>query len=96
MSVSQALQSRHKFGSTLVEQNIPHRHHPDVVDKDKRRSPRRLERYPIYVLNVTLPSEDVDASYEPRKRILGYRVSDLKHSLEVLTERMVTLCGICC
>lgn len=40
----------------------------------QRRSPRRLERYPIYVLDVTLPAEEVDVAYDPKKRILGYRV----------------------
>ena len=42
---------------------------------DKRRSPRRMERHPVYVLNITIPHEDVDAAYEPRKGILGYKVS---------------------
>ena len=41
---------------------------------EHRRSPRRLERYPVYVLNVTIPPEDVDALYEPRKKLLGYKV----------------------
>ena len=41
----------------------------------QRRSPRRLERYPIYVLDVTLPAEEVDLAYDPKKRIFGYRVS---------------------
>jgi hypothetical protein len=41
----------------------------------QRRSPRRLERYPIYVLDVTLPAEEVDVAYDTKKRILGYRVS---------------------
>nr|XP_031859633.1 uncharacterized protein CI109_004908 [Kwoniella shandongensis]KAA5526705.1 hypothetical protein CI109_004908 [Kwoniella shandongensis] len=41
-----------------------------------RRSPRRLERHPIYVLNVTLPSSDVDVAYEPRKGLLGYKDLD--------------------
>ncbi|WVR06205.1 hypothetical protein IAU60_003235 [Kwoniella sp. DSM 27419] len=38
-----------------------------------RRSPRQLEQHPIYVLNVTLPSSEVDALYEPRKGVLGYK-----------------------
>lgn len=42
----------------------------------KRPSPRRLERYPVYVLNLTLPADEVDASYEPRKMTLGYRDID--------------------
>jgi hypothetical protein len=33
-----------------------------------------LERFPIYVLNVTLPPDEVDAMYEPRKMVLGYKV----------------------
>ncbi|KAK8858431.1 hypothetical protein IAR55_002658 [Kwoniella newhampshirensis] len=51
----------------------------DVIDNRNsrtRRSPRRLERHPIYVLNVTLPAGDVDAAYEPRKHLLGYRALD--------------------
>ncbi|WWD04674.1 hypothetical protein V865_002745 [Kwoniella europaea PYCC6329] len=49
--------------------------HDELEDHDaeKRRSPRRLERHPIYVLNVTLPSEEVDVSFEPAKGILGYK-----------------------
>nr|XP_019000858.1 uncharacterized protein I203_06500 [Kwoniella mangroviensis CBS 8507]OCF64319.1 hypothetical protein I203_06500 [Kwoniella mangroviensis CBS 8507] len=43
------------------------------IDAEKRRSPRRLERHPIYVLNVTLPSEEVDVSFEPAKGVLGYK-----------------------
>lgn len=42
----------------------------------KHPSPRRLERYPVYVLNLTLPADEVDASYEPRKMTLGYRDFD--------------------
>ncbi|WVF69283.1 hypothetical protein IAT40_004059 [Kwoniella sp. CBS 6097] len=38
-----------------------------------RQSPRRLERYPIFVLNITLPPNEVDVSYEPRKGVLGYK-----------------------
>lgn len=41
----------------------------------QRRSPRRLERHPIYVLNVTIPPDEVDTAYEPRKAVLGYKVS---------------------
>ncbi|GMK53822.1 hypothetical protein CspeluHIS016_0104080 [Cutaneotrichosporon spelunceum] len=36
----------------------------------KRSSPRRLERFPVYVLNITLPSSDVDAAY---KSTIGYK-----------------------
>lgn len=35
----------------------------------------------MYVLNVTIPSEDVDALYEPRKKVLGYKVSCLEPEL---------------
>lgn len=42
----------------------------------KRPSPRRLERYPVYVLNLTLPADEVDASYEPRKVTFGYHDFD--------------------
>ncbi|WVQ72847.1 hypothetical protein IAR50_002408 [Cryptococcus sp. DSM 104548] len=37
-----------------------------------RRSPRRLERHPVYVLNVSIPPAEIDLSYEPRKGIMGY------------------------
>ncbi|WWC88851.1 uncharacterized protein L201_003766 [Kwoniella dendrophila CBS 6074] len=40
---------------------------------DRRISPRRLERHPIYVLNVILPAEEVDVSFEPTKGTLGYK-----------------------
>lgn len=39
----------------------------------KRPSPRRLERHPVYVLTITLPAHEVDALYEPRKSVLGYK-----------------------
>lgn len=42
----------------------------------KRPSTRRLERYPVYVLNLTLPADEVDASYEPSKMTLGYKDFD--------------------
>jgi hypothetical protein len=45
-----------------------------MAHAEKRKSPRRLERHPVYVLNITLPSTDVDASYEPKKGVLGYKV----------------------
>lgn len=52
----------------------------DLIDDapmgGKRPSPRRLERYPLYVLNLKLPADEVDASYEPRKMTLGYRDFD--------------------
>ena len=38
-------------------------------------------RYPIYVLDVILPAEEVDLAYDPKKRILGYRVS---HSYRIV------------
>ncbi|WVW84464.1 hypothetical protein I302_106498 [Kwoniella bestiolae CBS 10118] len=49
--------------------------HDDLEDlsAERRKSPRRLERHPIYVLNVTMPSEEVDVSFEPAKGILGYK-----------------------
>jgi DNA mismatch repair protein MLH3 len=56
---------------------------------ENRRSPRRLERYPIYVLNVTLPPDEVDVAYEPKKGLLGYKVGHL--ILLVLTVRWLIL-----
>jgi DNA mismatch repair protein MLH3 len=53
------------------------KHHGEcwLISSGQKRSPRRLERYPIYVLDVTLPFEDVDVAYDPKKRLLGHRVS---------------------
>ena len=48
-----------------------------LTEAEKRRSPRRLEMHPIYVLNLTIPSDELDASYEPRKALLGYKVGKL-------------------
>ncbi|WOO77767.1 DNA mismatch repair protein MLH3 [Vanrija pseudolonga] len=45
----------------------------DERPQTNRASPRRPERYPIYVLNVTVPPEGVDATYDPKKRQHGYR-----------------------
>ena len=42
---------------------------------DKRRSPRRLERFPLYLLNVLLHPKDVDTSFEPGKSVFGFKVS---------------------
>ncbi|BEI84001.1 hypothetical protein CcaverHIS002_0406050 [Cutaneotrichosporon cavernicola] len=39
----------------------------------KRPSPRRLERFPVYVLNISLPSSEVDAAYDARKSTIGYK-----------------------
>jgi DNA mismatch repair protein MLH3 len=41
----------------------------------KRPAPRRLERHPVYVLDISLPPEDVDAAFDPRKSTIGYGVS---------------------
>ncbi|OWZ46252.1 DNA mismatch repair protein MLH3 [Cryptococcus neoformans c45] len=65
-------------------------------DKDEdyhpsgRRSPRRLERYPIYVLNVTLPAGELDVSYEPQKGILGYKdIETLKTMLLAVVDEFL-------
>ncbi|WVQ80577.1 hypothetical protein IAT38_002682 [Cryptococcus sp. DSM 104549] len=49
--------------------------HDEVDDYSAsgRRSPRRLERHPVYVLNVSVPPGELDVSYEPRKGIIGYK-----------------------
>jgi DNA mismatch repair protein MLH3 len=63
----------------------------------QRRSPRRLERFPIYVLDVTLPAEEVDLAYDPKKRILGYRVSlsekgrELMHRISIMSNHSFLL-----
>ncbi|WRT67606.1 uncharacterized protein IL334_004578 [Kwoniella shivajii] len=45
----------------------------EYIAGGQRRSPRRMERHPIYVLNVSMPSDEVDVSYEPQKGMLGYK-----------------------
>lgn len=40
----------------------------------KQPSPRRLERFPVYVLNVKLSPDEVDAAYDARKTTIGYQV----------------------
>ncbi|KAL1408393.1 DNA mismatch repair protein [Vanrija albida] len=45
----------------------------DARPQTNRASPRRLERYPIYVLNVSIPPDELDATYDPRKATLGYK-----------------------
>ncbi|XAO21747.1 hypothetical protein I312_100502 [Cryptococcus bacillisporus CA1280] len=55
-----------------------------------RRSPRRLEKYPIYVLNVTLPAGELDVSYEPRKSVLGYKdIESLKTMLLAVVDEFL-------
>jgi hypothetical protein len=56
----------------------------------QRRSPRRLERYPIYVLDVTLPAEEVDLAYDSKKRILGYRVRLSAKGRELMSRISIT------
>lgn len=53
---------------------------PESADRvGRRRSPRRSDRYPIYVLNLTIPPEEVDLVYDPKKRMVGYGVR-VEHS----------------
>lgn len=72
----------------------------DLLDDEprggKRPSPRRLERYPIYVLNITLPAEEIDASYEPRKTTLGLMDPDTVQSflLAVIEEFLARNGGV--
>lgn len=40
-----------------------------------RRSPRKIEKKPIYVINVSIAPEDVDNYIEPTKSIVHPRVS---------------------
>ncbi|WVO14449.1 hypothetical protein L204_102083 [Cryptococcus depauperatus] len=47
--------------------------HEEAGYTASKRSPRRLERHPVYVLNVTLPFSELDMSYEPKKRTVGYK-----------------------
>ncbi|KAK1925298.1 hypothetical protein DB88DRAFT_483462 [Papiliotrema laurentii] len=41
-----------------------------------RKSPRRLERHPVYVLNLILPAEEVDSTRNPRKTVMGHKNID--------------------
>lgn len=55
-----------------------------------RRSPRRLERYPVYVLNVTLSAGELDVSYEPQKGVLGYKdIESLKTMLLAVVDEFL-------
>ena len=40
-----------------------------------RRSPRKIEKKPIYVINVLIAPEDVDNHIEPTKSVVHLRVS---------------------
>ena len=40
-----------------------------------RRSPRKIEKKPIYVINVSIAPEDVDNYVEPTKSVVHLRVS---------------------
>lgn len=42
---------------------------------DTRRSPRKLDRKPIYVLSLTVPSKDIDNCLEPGKSLIHVSVS---------------------
>jgi DNA mismatch repair protein MLH3 len=53
-----------------------------------RKSPRRLERYPIYVLNIQVPTTELDAAYTPGKTVMGHQdeESNKKFLLAVVDE----------
>ncbi|ORY27867.1 hypothetical protein BCR39DRAFT_536497 [Naematelia encephala] len=38
-----------------------------------RKSPRRLERHPIFVLAVTVSASELDVAFEPRKSVIGFK-----------------------
>jgi hypothetical protein len=42
--------------------------------KELRRSPRKAERRPIYVLNIHLPPSELDNCLEPTKTEMGFKV----------------------
>ncbi|ODN74542.1 hypothetical protein L202_06913 [Cryptococcus amylolentus CBS 6039] len=55
-----------------------------------RRSPRRLERHPVYVLSVLLPSAEIDVSYEPQKGVMGYEnMPGLKNMLIAVVDEFL-------
>lgn len=45
-----------------------------VLLKGTRRSPRKLEMKPVYVLNVLIPSGEVDNGFDPTKTIVALKV----------------------
>lgn len=58
-----------------------------------RRSPRKNEKKPIYVLNITIAPADVDNCLDPTKSLVQLRVSALqKRSLNSLRCRLLTSC----
>ncbi|WVQ96780.1 hypothetical protein IAU59_003887 [Kwoniella sp. CBS 9459] len=64
-----------KFDSSRFASYATSGEHDDLqcATPQSRRSPRRLERYPVYVLNITLPPNELDVSYEPQKGVLGFK-----------------------
>ena len=48
-----------------------------------RRSPRKIEKRPIYVINVFIAPEDVDNYIEPTKNVVHLRVSPSSETLFV-------------
>lgn len=58
--------------SLTAQSRLRHAYEPGGL----KRSPRRPERHPIYVLNIQMPSADLDASYTPGKTVMGYRDED--------------------
>ena len=55
-----------------------------------RRSPRKIEKKPIYVINVSVAPEDVDNCIEPTKSVVHLRVSTSSDTL-VLVQGNLTL-----
>ena len=46
-----------------------------------RRSPRKIEKKPIYVINISIPPEDVDNCIDPTKSVVHLRVSTTSDTL---------------
>ncbi|EJD53641.1 hypothetical protein AURDEDRAFT_53673 [Auricularia subglabra TFB-10046 SS5] len=46
--------------------------HPTIF-ADQRRSPRKMEKHPVYVLDITLPTDGVDNCLEPSKSTVQFK-----------------------
>lgn len=45
-----------------------------TIKLDSRRSPRRGEKKPVYVLKISVPPSEVDNGLDPAKTIVGLQV----------------------
>ncbi|KAF8622121.1 hypothetical protein AX15_007254 [Amanita polypyramis BW_CC] len=73
----------HKIIDSVFAKSTFHRNAPDdeddtgMPDSVTRRSPRKSEKRPVYVLNLTLPPETIDNCLEPNKSTIHVRDMDI-------------------